>query len=277
MLTGVHNAKVSGISAQRVHVVGHCLVKVGHLHRVERGDKRGFLEANRKTVGALQRDGHLKASRRTASLKEMTELKVTPVPVPKYELPQSKHEAAERLSTRICLLGPTQSGKSQLAVFLALTVYKGCWSAVHLWSPNCYKDPTFAPLKKHMKEDLELDLDEHLHPVYSEAALREAMDRAAAVADYTKEEHGAKGPHFNTLFIFDDSMNDGSLRHSRAVSDTFVMGRHDFLSVLWLCHSWRAALGCPVPGPCQLHESCAALEWRWRTATGDILPGPPEG
>ena len=114
---------------------------------------------------------------------EMAELKVVPVPVPKYELPQSKHEAAERLSTRICLLGPSQSGKTQLAMFLALTVYKNCFSAIHLFSPNCYKDPTFAPLKRHMKEDLELDLDEHLHPTYSEESLREAMDRAAAVAN----------------------------------------------------------------------------------------------
>ena len=53
---------------------------------------------------------------------EMTELKVTPLQVPKYELPQSKHEAAERLSTRICRLGPTQSGKTQLAMFIALNV-----------------------------------------------------------------------------------------------------------------------------------------------------------
>ena len=76
---------------------------------------------------------------------EMTELKVTPVAVPKYDLPQSKHDAAERMSTLICLLGPTQSGATQLAMYLALTVYKGCWSAVHLFSPNCYKDATFAP------------------------------------------------------------------------------------------------------------------------------------
>ena len=79
-------------------------------------------------------------------------------------------------------------------------------------------------------------------PTYSEDSLREAMDKAAAVADYTKQEHGAKGPHFSTLFLFDDSMSDGALRHSRAFSDLFIIGRHDFMSVFWLCHSWRLGL-----------------------------------
>ena len=94
----------------------------------------------------------------------------------------------------------------------------------------------------HMEEDLHLDLDDHLHPTFSDEALRAAMEKAGAVADYTKENFKDGETHFSTLHIFDDSMNDGQQRHSRAFSDLFVMGRHDFTSVLWLCHSWRQGL-----------------------------------
>ena len=68
------------------------------------------------------------------------------------------------------------------------------------------------------------------------------MDQQGAVADYTKENHGEKGPHFSCLHYFDDSTNDTSLRNSKAFSNLFTQGRHDLTSVLWSCHAWRLGL-----------------------------------
>ena len=76
-----------------------------------------------------------------------------------FEFPQSKYEVVPTVPFRALITGPSGSGKSVPLTNMVLDFYKGVFSRIYIWSPSIHVDTIWNPVKKLIKEGMQIDTD----------------------------------------------------------------------------------------------------------------------
>ena len=84
-------------------------------------------------------------------------------------------------------VGPSGSGKTVFLTALVTDLYKGCFERVYVFSPSVHVDGAWLPVKKFVKEVLEVPEDEQwAFDTYNHAALEEIIDTQKRVTELAK-------------------------------------------------------------------------------------------
>ena len=112
---------------------------------------------------------------------------VPPKGVPKYDCAQSKHKHLPKVPLRMLCVGPSGSGKTVFLTALITDLYKGCFERVYVFSPSVHVDGAWLPVKKFVKEVLEVPEEEQwAFDTYNHAALEEIIDTQKRVTELAK-------------------------------------------------------------------------------------------
>src|SRR5690242_642523 len=129
---------------------------------------------------------------------------IAPIKVRQYSNKQSKYDMVARLPCRSVILAPSGGGKGILMQNLCLTIYRGCYERIYLWSPTCNLDQNWRPLKDYIKKELNVNLDKE--KCFFDTFVPEEME--AVIKQQEKlAEHQKKQNHssiYNILIIVDD-------------------------------------------------------------------------
>jgi hypothetical protein len=83
--------------------------------------------------------------------------KVVPKRVKEWEVDQSRHEHLPAVPLRMIVAGPSGVGKTQLLQSIILDFYrtkggKSVFARVYVFSPSCFADPVWGPVRKFRKK-----------------------------------------------------------------------------------------------------------------------------
>jgi len=160
---------------------------------------------------------------------------IKPIKTKEYTVKQSKYPHVGKLPIRSIVLGPCGCGKSILIQNMILDLYKGLFQRVYIFSPSIDVDfQTWAPVKKHIEEDLKIkhtDEEPIYFSEYDPEALEHIINTQRKVVEYQKKEDYKR--LFQILIIVDDFADDPSFsRQSKLLHSLFTRGRHSCISTI---------------------------------------------
>ena len=140
------------------------------------------------------------------------------------------------LPMRWCAAGPSGSGKGYVFANMILKHFRGCWARVYIFSPTAVLDKTWDPVRKHLQEDLGIDLKKE--PAFFEewddgATLDKLVKKHSEVVRKQKERGDKQ--LFGALFVIDDWGDRADVMHKASgsvIGRLFLSGRHHGCSVL---------------------------------------------
>ena len=144
---------------------------------------------------------------------------------------QSKYKYVDPVPFRSLLLGPSGSGKTCCLQSMILDIYAGCFERVYIWSPSIYIDPTWAPVREHLRKNLKQndEKEKTLFDHYSEADLDKVISTQFKVVEHQKQNKHKK--IFSILIVIDDFADTPSFtRNSKLLHSLYIRGRHLFIS-----------------------------------------------
>ena len=84
------------------------------------------------------------------------------------------------LPMRYIAAGPSGSGKGWVFANMILKHFRGCWVRMYIFSPSAVLDKTWDPVRKHLQEDMGIDL-------VKEPASFEESDDGATLDKFVKK------------------------------------------------------------------------------------------
>ena len=82
-----------------------------------------------------------------------------PIDVKEYEFKQSKYKIAPRLPFSQIIVGPSGSGKGILLQSMILDIYRDVFARIYAWSPSISVASNWKPVKRHIQDNLMVDLE----------------------------------------------------------------------------------------------------------------------
>ena len=169
-------------------------------------------------------------------------IKIEPIKLKEYETTQSKHDVAPRLPMRSVVLGPSGSGKTILLQNLILTVYRGCFSRIYIFSPSIDVDMTWQPVKEYIEKHMKVQHNKE-EPIYfnhyDPEALQKLIDTQHKVVEYQKKQNHNK--LFSILIVVDDFADDVKFsRQSKLLWMLYTRGRHNSISTITATQKFAA-------------------------------------
>ena len=83
--------------------------------------------------------------------------KVEPRDIPEYKLKNSKFDMMPKLHTRILCVASATGGKTVLIQKLILTIYRGSFERIYIFSSSVHVDDTWSAVKKYIRDVLKAD------------------------------------------------------------------------------------------------------------------------
>ena len=163
-----------------------------------------------------------------------------PLNVRTFEVKQSKYDNLPRLSARYCFLAPSGGGKTSCLVNLLTDGYKGCFSAIYVWSHSIHVDPSWLSVKTMIDKmgtggyyDEFLDVD-----------LREVLDEHQRIVELQKNNKNPPKTIHSCAIVLDDIVDNPRFRHSNALETLAIRGRHSGITLF--CTAQKLKLIPPV-------------------------------
>ena len=168
---------------------------------------------------------------------------VRPRKVPKYTCEQSHYDSVPQIPFRMLVLGPSNSGKSQLIQALLCDFLKShkngssCFHKIVVISPSVNVDAVWGPVKELQKSAR--DPREKVNfEVYDPAALHDLIAQQKKLVAACKKRGDEEMP--SMCVVLDDIADDVHFcRHERLVQELFVRGRHAFISIVASVQKYR--------------------------------------
>ena len=159
---------------------------------------------------------------------------------------QSVHETLPKLPFRMVVAGPSGCGKTELVVSAILDLYKTAkgrspWQRVFVFSPSVHVDRCWEPVKAFVRDKLKVDTEKEpcFFDTFDRAALHEMLAVQKRVVMKQRERGDKK--MFGVLLVIDDFADDISvIRNSPLLWETYVRGRHSFVSTIIATQKLRA-------------------------------------
>jgi len=167
----------------------------------------------------------------------MNKAAIEPVKSATFSHKQSKFPQLDGvLPMRYIAAGPSGSGKGQVFANIILKHFRGCWERVYIFSPTAVLDKTWEPVRKHLQEDLGINLKKE--PAFFEewdngATLDKLVQKHSEVVRKQKERGDRQ--IFGALFVIDDWGDRADVMHKASgsvIGRLFLSGRHHGCSVL---------------------------------------------
>ena len=95
---------------------------------------------------------------------------VPPKGIPEYHSDQSQHEHIPSIPLRAIIAGPSGCGKTMLIVTMITDLYrkkdgKSVFKRVYVFSPSVHADPAWIPVKKFVKDEMNIGRGVGLRPL----------------------------------------------------------------------------------------------------------------
>ena len=141
--------------------------------------------------------------------------------------------------------GPSGCGKTMLIVSMITDLYRkrdnhSVFKMVFVFSPSVNVDPAWLPVKKFVKDHLEVpESEQWAFDHYDPLAMHRVIDEQRAIIAAAKEKKVKK--LFNILLVVDDFADDPRFtRRDQLLHSLFTRGRHAFISTIVATQKFRA-------------------------------------
>jgi len=154
---------------------------------------------------------------------------------------QSKTEILPRLSSRICVAGPSGVGKGVLVMQLLTNpeFYRGCFERIYYFSQSAKVDSNLLGLKAYCEKELG-QTEECLFSEFDEGFLRELLDRQLKITQYLKAKGAKKA--MGVCVVIDDFIDMPSVvrKANGVLSSIAIRGRHGNVTCFYMTQKYRA-------------------------------------
>ncbi len=135
----------------------------------------------------------------------------------------------------VCWVAAGASGPEKVTLSI-LKHFRGCWARVYICSPTAVLDKTWDPVRKHLQEDLGIDLKKEpaFFEEWDDGATLEKLVKKHSEVVRKQKERGDK-QIFGALFIVDDWGDRADVMHKASgsvIGRLFLSGRHHGCSVI---------------------------------------------
>ena len=159
-------------------------------------------------------------------------------PVLKHK--QSKTEILPRLSSRICVAGPSGVGKGVLVMQLLTNpeFYRGCFERIYYFSQSAKVDSNLLGLKAYCEKELG-QTEECLFSEF-EGFLRELLNRQLKITQHLKAKGAKKA--MGVCVVIDDFIDMPSVvrKANGVLSSIAIRGRHGNVTCFYMTQKYRA-------------------------------------
>jgi len=146
---------------------------------------------------------------------------------------------------RMVAAGPSGCGKTEAIVSMILDMYraragKPIFQGVFVFSPSVEVDSCWAPVKDFVKKELKVNLEKErcFFDKFDTEALQDILSTQKRVTQLLKDR-GAK-QLYGVLLVIDDFADDVQVvRNSPLLWETYVRGRHSFVSTIIATQRYR--------------------------------------
>ena len=160
-------------------------------------------------------------------------------PVLKHK--QSKTEILPRLSSRICVAGPSGVGKGVLVMQLLTNpeFYRGCFERIYYFSQSAKVDSNLLGLKAYCEKELG-QTEECLFSEFDEGFLRELLNRQLKITQHLKAKGAKKA--MGVCIVIDDFIDMPSVvrKANGVLSSIAIRGRHGNVTCFYMTQKYRA-------------------------------------
>lgn len=160
-------------------------------------------------------------------------------PVLKHK--QSKTEILPRLSSRICVAGPSGVGKGVLVMQLLTNpeFYRGCFERIYYFSQSAKVDSNLLGLKAYCEKELG-QTEECLFSEFDEGFLRELLNRQLKITQHLKAKGANKA--MGVCIVIDDFIDMPSVvrKANGVLSSIAIRGRHGNVTCFYMTQKYRA-------------------------------------
>ena len=154
---------------------------------------------------------------------------------PSYPVKQPRYSNLMALPARIVCCSPSGGGKSTAVVNLLTDGFRGCFSAIYVFSHSIHIDPSWLPVKK-MIQDMKTGA---CYDTFEDSTLQEIYDEHAAVVAYQKGLKDKPKYIHSICIVADDLIDNPRLRHSRSFETLAIRGRHSGATLLCTCQKLK--------------------------------------
>lgn len=155
-------------------------------------------------------------------------------------------EVLPKVPFRMICAGPSGCGKTEAIVSMILDMYrtkkgKSVFKRVFVFSPSVHTDMCWQPVKQFVKEELNVNLEKEpcFFDRFDTEALQDILLTQKRIVQHQKEQKHRK--LFGVLLVIDDFADDVSVvRNSPLLWETYVRGRHSFVSTIIATQKYKA-------------------------------------
>ena len=145
---------------------------------------------------------------------------------------------------RMCITGPSGSGKGALVSDLLIRMYRGGFQRIIVASPSVHLDSAWQPVKDYVRTVMGVPEEEEcFFDHWDEAKIGEIIETQRKVVEFQKREK-ASNKLFGICIVVDDFASEPCVMSSRAggssLNRLLVRGRHLAISTLILTQKMRA-------------------------------------
>jgi hypothetical protein len=164
-------------------------------------------------------------------------------PVLKHK--QSKTNILPRLSSRICVAGPSGVGKGVLVMQLLTNpeFYRGCFERIYYFSQSAKVDSNLLGLKAYCEKELG-QTEECLFSEFDEGFLRDLLNRQLKITQHLKQRAANGGPKkaMGVAVVIDDFIDMPSVvrKANGVLSSIAIRGRHANVTCFYMTQKYRA-------------------------------------
>ena len=164
-------------------------------------------------------------------------------PVLKHK--QSKTEILPRLSSRICVAGPSGVGKGVLVMQLLTNpeFYRGCFERIFYFSQSAAVDSNLLGLKAYCEKELG-QTEECLFSEFDEGFLRDLLNRQLKITKLLKQRAANGGPKkaMGVAIVIGDFIDMPSVvrKANGVLSSIAIRGRHGNVTCFYMTQKYRA-------------------------------------
>ena len=149
--------------------------------------------------------------------------KVEPIDIPEYKYIYSKFDMMPKLPARMLCVASSTGGKTVLIQNLILTIYRGSFERIYIFSPSVHVDDTWSAVQKYIRDVMKVDAEKEqlYYEEYDPVALKKIIDTQHKVIDFQKKNK--QKDLFGILLVVDDFADDPKfVRYSSLLHGLFI-------------------------------------------------------